>query len=213
MSFTYTSLKQAIQDYTNNTETLFVNNLDRFIQQSEERIFKNVNLPAFKKNVTGTSTAGNEFLSTPSDFMAPFSLAVDNSGLEHLMFRDLPFIRESYPDANTTGVPKYYSLFDEDSMIMAPTPNNNFRFELSYFYRPDSITVSSDGTSWLGTNAPNALLYGALVEAYTFMKGSPDIMQNYQQRFEAAIDRLKNVGEGKDTKDNFRSGPVRRRPN
>ena len=101
----------------------------------------------------------------------------------------------------------------DTSMIMAPTPNNNFRFELSYFYRPDSITVSSDGTSWLGTNAPNALLYGALVEAYTFMKGSPDIMQNYQQRFEAAIDRLKNVGEGKDTKDNFRSGPVRRRPN
>ena len=145
MSFTYTTLKQAIQDYTNNTETLFVNNLDRFIQQSEERIFKNVNLPAFKKNVTGTSTAGNEFLSTPSDFMAPFSLAVDNSGLEHLMFRDLPFIRESYPDANTTGVPKYYSLFDEDSMIMAPTPNNDFRFELSYFYRPDSITISSDG--------------------------------------------------------------------
>ena len=213
MSFTYTTLKQAIQDYTNNTETLFVNNLDRFIQQSEERIFKNVNLPAFKKNVTGTSTAGNEFHSTPSDFIAPFSLAADNSGLEHLMFRDLPFIRESYPDANTTGLPKYYSLFDEDSMIMAPTPSNDFRFELSYFYRPDSITVSSDGTSWLGTNAPNALLYGALVEAYTFMKGSPDVMQNYQQRFEAAIDRLKNVGEGKDTKDNFRSGPVRRRPN
>ena len=213
MSFTYTTLKQAIQDYTNNTETLFVNNLDRFIQQSEERIFKNVNLPAFKKNVTGTSTSGNEFLSTPSDFIAPFSLAVDNAGLEHLMFRDLPFIRESYPDANTTGVPKYYSLFDEDSMIMAPTPNANFRFELSYFYRPDSITISSDGTSWLGTNAPNALLYGALVEAYTFMKGSPDIMQNYQQRFQAAIDRLKNIGEGKDTKDNFRSGPVRRRPN
>tara|TARA_R100001510_G_C7648106_1_gene205424 strand:- start:690 stop:1331 length:642 start_codon:yes stop_codon:yes gene_type:complete len=213
MSFTYTTLKQAIQDYTNNTETLFVNNLDRFIQQSEERIFKNVNLPAFKKNVTGTSTAGNEFLSTPSDFIAPFSLAVDNSGLEHLMFRDLPFIRESYPDANVVGVPKYYSLFDEDSMIMAPTPNADFRFEFSYFYRPDSITISSDGTSWLGTNAPNALLYGALVEAYTFMKGSPDIMQNYQQRFEAAIDRLKNIGEGKDTKDNFRSGPVRRRPN
>ena len=106
----------------------------------------------------------------------------------------------------------HYSLFDEDSIIMAPTPNNNFRFELSYFYRPDSITIVPGGTSWLGTNAPNALLYGALVEAYTFMKGSPDIMQNYQQRFEAAIDRLKNVGEGKDTKDNFRSGPVRRRP-
>ena len=210
MSFTHTPLKQAIQDYTNNTETSFVNNLDLFIKQSEERIFKMGNLPVYKKNVTGTSTTGNEFLAAPTDFAAPFSLAVDNSGLEHLLYKDLPFIREAYPDNATQGVPKYYSLFDDNSIIIAPTPNADYRFELSYFFKPESITVAAGGETWLGTNAPNALLFGSLVEAYTFMKGSPDIMQNYEKRFAEAIDRLKNLGEGKDTKDNFRTGPVRR---
>ena len=161
MAWTYTTLTQAIKDYTENTETTFVNNIAVFVRTAEQLILRTIQLPDFRKNVTGTLTLGNQYLSTPSDFLFPYSLAIDNSGYEFLIFKDVNFIRELYPVASTTSVPKYYAIFDEGTFIVGPTPNANFTAELHYFYEPESITVASDGTSWLGTNADNALLYGS----------------------------------------------------
>ena len=209
MAFTFTTLKTAIQDYTQNSETTFVNNLSIIIKQAEDRILKSIQLPDFRKNVTGTLTDGNQYLSTPSDFLAPYSLAIDNSGSEYLIFKDVNFIREAYPVASTEGIPKYYAIFDSNTFIVVPTPNANLTAELHYFYKPQSITESSDGTSWLGTNAESSLLYGSLYEAYTFMKGEPDIMQLYATRYQEALKELKELGEGYDSTDNYRSGSVR----
>ena len=209
MAWTFTTLKTAIQDYTNNTETTFNNNLDDFIVTTEDRIQKLVSLPFSRKNVTGTLTTSNEYLASPSDFLAPHSLAVNNSGYEFLSYKDVAFIRQAYPNSSVTGVPKYYARFDDDTFLLAPTPNADFSVELHYEYKPQSITESSDGTSWLGTNAPDCLLYGSLIEAYIFMKGEPDIMAAYDKRFSEAVSRLKNLAEGKNTKDNYRTGPVR----
>jgi len=209
MAFTFTTLKTAIQDYTQNSETTFVNNLPIIIKQAEDRILKSIQLPDFRKNVTGTLTDGNQYLSTPTDFLAPYSLAIDNSGSEYLIFKDVNFIREAYPVASTEGIPKYYAIFDSNTFIVGPTPNANLTAELHYFYKPQSITESSDGTSWLGTNAESSLLYGSLYEAYTFMKGEPDIMQLYATRYQEALKELKELGEGYDTTDNYRSGSVR----
>ena len=202
MAFTFTTLKTAIQDYTQNSETTFVNNLPIIIKQAEDRILKSIQLPDFRKNVTGTLTDGNQYLSTPSDFLAPYSLAIDNSGSEYLIFKDVNFIREAYPVASTEGIPKYYAIFDSNTFIVGPTPNANLTAELHYFYKPQSITESSDGTSWLGTNAESSLLYGSLYEAYTFMKGEPDIMQLYATRYKEALKALKELGEGYDSTDN-----------
>jgi hypothetical protein len=126
-----------------------------------------------------------------------------------LIFKDVNFIREAYPVASTEGIPKYYAIFDSNTFIVGPTPNANLTAELHYFYKPQSITESSDGTSWLGTNAESSLLYGSLYEAYTFMKGEPDIMQLYATRYQEALKELKELGEGYDTTDNYRSGSVR----
>ena len=136
-------------------------------------------------------------------------MAVDNSGYEFLLFKDVNFIREAYPSSSTTGIPKYYALFDADNFILAPTPNANLTAELHYFYKPESITSASSGTSWLGDNAESTLLYGCLVEAYTFLKGEPDLMQLYAARYEDALGKLKALGEGYDTTDSYRSGAVR----
>ena len=206
MAWTFTTLKSAIQDYTNNTESTFVSYLDEFIVNTEDRIQKLVSLPVFRKNVTGTLTLGNQYLSVPTDFLSAHSLAVDNTGYEMLLYKDVAFIREAYPSSSTTGVPKYYARFDEDSFIIAPTPNANFTAELHYEYTPTSITTSSDGTSYLGTNAPDCLLYGSLLEAYTFMKGEPDIMANYEKRFQEALGRLTLESDGYNRKDAYRDG-------
>ena len=209
MAWTFTTLKQAIQDYTQNSETTFVNNLSVIITQAEDRILKSVQLPDFRKNSTGITTSGNAYLATPSDFLAPYSLAVDNSGYEFLLFKDVNFIREAYPSSSTEGVPKYYGLFSDANFIIGPTPQSNYNVELHCFYKPESITVSSDGTSWLGTNAESSLLYGCLVESYTFMKGNPDLMQVYNTRYMEALENLKALGEGYSTTDSYRSGSVR----
>ena len=209
MAWTFTTLKQAIQDYTQNSETTFVNNLSVIITQAEDRILKSVQLPDFRKNSTGITTSGNAYLATPSDFLAPYSLAVDNSGYEFLLFKDVNFIREAYPSSSTEGVPKYYGLFSDANFIIGPTPQSNYNVELHYFYKPESITVSSDGTSWLGTNAESSLLYGCLVESYTFMKVNPDLMQVYNTRYMEALENLKALGEGYSTTDSYRSGSVR----
>lgn len=212
MTMTYGELKQAIQDYTENDETTFVNNIPLMIRLAEERILKNVSLNLFQKNQFGNMTSSNEYLATPSDFLAPFSLSIDVSGdKEFLLFKDLDFVQSYTPDATTTGQPKYYAQFDVDNFIIAPTPDANYTVDIHYLYRPSSITAGADsGTTWLSDNAELALLYGSLVEAYIFMKGEPQMMQLYEQRMQESMARLKNLGEGQETTDEYRKGPVTR---
>jgi hypothetical protein len=211
MAWTYTTLKNAIKDYTQNSETTFDSNLANIITQAEVRIVKSVELPNFRKNQTGTVTSGNAYLASPTDYLYPYSLAVidGDSNYNYLINKDVNFIRESYPASATTGVPKYYSQFDDDFFLLAPTPNSGYTVEIHYFYVPESITASSDGTSWLGTNASEALLYGSLIEAYTFMKGEPDILSNYNARFKEALQRLTLESDSYNRKDAYRSGQRR----
>jgi len=208
---TYSELKSLIQNYLQNTETQFVSDLPSIIKQAEERILKTIQLPVFRKNVSGTLTSGNEYLSTPTDFLDNFSLSFTSSGSQtFLLFKDVNFIREAYPNSSTTGTPKHYALFDDGTFIIGPTPDSSYAVELHYFYRPASITAGEDsGTTWLSDNAENALLYGSLLEAYIYMKGEPDLISVYQQRFLQALDRLKNLGEGDNTVDNYRDDVVR----
>ena len=208
MAWTFTTLKSAIQDYTENTETSFVSNMTNIIVQAENRIIKSVELPNFRKNQTGTFTTGNTYLATPTDYLYPYSLAVidGDSNYNYLMNKDVNFIREAYPASATTGVPKYYAQFDDDTFIIGPTPSSGFTVELHYFYIPESITASADGTSWLGTNAPEVLLYASLCEAYVFMKGEPDILVNYEKRFQEALGRLTLESDGYNRKDAYRDG-------
>lgn len=211
MTMTYGELKQALQDYTENTETSFVNNLPLFIRLAEERILKNVQLNLFQKNQFGTMTSGNQYLAAPSDFLAPFSLSIDVSGdKDFLLFKDLDFVQTYNPDATTTGRPRYYAQFDVDNFIIAPTPDASYVVDIHYLYRPASLTAGSDsGTSWLSENAEISLLYGSLIEAYTYMKGDMNLMQMYMARFNEGIARLKNLGEAQETRDEYRSGKVR----
>ena len=212
MTMTYGELKQAIQDYTENDETTFVNNLPLFIRLAEERILKSVQLNLFQKNQFGTMTTGNQYLAAPSDFLAPFSLSIDVSGdAEFLLFKDLDFVQTYTPDPTTTGQPKYYAQFDVDNFILAPTPDANYTVDIHYLYRPTSITAGADsGTTWLSTNAEISLLYASLIEAYTFMKGDPNLMQMYNQRYMEGISRLKNLGEAQETIDEYRYGAIRK---
>jgi hypothetical protein len=211
MSFTYDQLKTAIQDYTQNTETSFVNNLPVFIRVAEERILKNVQLTLFRKNATANMTASNQYLAAPSDFLAPFSLSyTDGEGnKDFLEYKDVNFIQEFNPDASTTGAPRYYAYFDVSSFLIGPTPDSSYAVELHYFYRPASLTSGSgSSTTWLSTNAEVALLYGCLIEAYTYMKGEVDIMQEYEKRFAEAVISLKNFGEAKEVTDAYRTGLI-----
>ena len=209
MAFTFSELKQTIQDYCENQETTFVNNLDTFIVEAEERILKSVALTFFRKNQTGTTTSSNQFLTCPSDFLAPYSLSITNGGSkEFLLYKDVNYLQE-YNPTGATGVPKYYAFFDINNFLLSPTPNAAFAAELHYTYRPASLTAqSSSGSTWLSTNAPMTLLYGSLIEAYTFMKGEADVLQNYTQQFQQALIRLKNFGEALETTDAYREGLI-----
>ena len=211
MAWTLTTLTQSIQDWTDNAETTFVAEIPFFILNAEERIFKSVDLEYFRKNVSGEFTSGNKFLSMPSDYLSSFSLAfVDSSGnTNFLLQKDVSFIQTYTPGgASTTGNPKYYAPFDFENFIVAPTPDSSYTAELHYFYRPASITTDDSGTTWIGDNATDALLYGCLVEAYTFMKGEADIIKMYSDRYMESISRLKNYAEGMEDKDAFRSGKL-----
>ena len=211
MAFTYAQLKTAIQDYTENTESTFVTNLPVFIRLAEERILKQVQLSLFRKNASASTTASNKYLATPSDFLAPFSMSFENSSGEKvfLEFKDVNFIQTYNPDSTTTGDPKYYAQFDVDNFILAPTPSATSTMELHYFYRPNSLTDGADsGTTWLSTEAQLALLYGWLVEAYTFMKGEADLQQLYSTRFQEALMALKMLGEADQTQDEYQTGQV-----
>jgi len=210
MSFTYDELKTAIQDYTENTETTFVNSLNIFIKNAEERILKIAQLDVFRKNQSGTMTTGNKYLALPADYLAPFSLSFTNgSNKEFLLFKDVNFIQSFNPNSATTGAPRYYAQFDIDNLILGPVPDSDYAVELHYFYRPASLTAGAgSGTTWLSTNASVALLYGSLIEAYTFMKGEGDLIQNYTQRFTEALSRVKNFGESQEVTDAYRTGLI-----
>ena len=276
MSFTYTQLKTAIKDFTENTETSFVAHLSDFIKAAEQRIFTTVDLEFFRKNATGTLTSGNQFLQMPTDFLAAFSLDITSSGSKiFLMQKDVNFLQEAYPDNTVTGTPKYYAIYDYQNFILAPVPNTNFSSELHYYHRPDSLTVSkfnltlssasgtfqtetiTGGTSgatttvtdvtntptleviipstdfsvgetvtgatsgatgtvvstsadntltYLSENAPNSMLYGSLMEAYTFMKGEKDVMDLYNGRFIESLGRIKDLAEARENTDAYRTG-------
>ena len=195
----YSELVQAVKDYTENTETTFVSNINMFIRQAEERIFRDVQIPELRKNVTCNISSGNQYLARPADFLTTLSLAVISGGsFTYLLEKEVNFIREAYPSASTTGTPKYYAIFDGDTssgngnFILGPTPDAAYNVELHYYYDPPSIVTST--TSWLGDNAETALLYGTLYEAYTFMKGEPDVLQNYQQRYKSALVNMAAIG-------------------
>ena len=281
MSFTYSTLKSALKDYTQNDETSFVSNLPLFIRLAEERILKAVQLSVFEKNASGNMTASNQFLACPSDFLASNSLTITNSSnFEYLQFKELEFVQSYNPNSSTTGTPKYYAQFDVDHFLIAPTPDSGYTVNLSYFYRPTSLTqslfqltltsvsgtfttsdtitggtsgetsdvsavpsstiltaqvpsgdftvgetitgsssgatgtlssIGSDSTvSWISENGELALLYGGLIECYTYMKGEQDVMNMYNSRFAEALARLKNLGEAKEVTDEYVSGPIRK---
>ena len=208
MSFTYGELKQAIQDYAENDETTFVNNLPIFIRNAEERIFKMVQLTDFRKNVLGNTTDTNKYLDCPSDFLAPFSLSLEVAGDKTFVdFKDVNFVQTYWPDETSKGTPKYYALFDRSNFILTPTPDQAYVAELHYYYRPASLTSLADtAMSWLSENAPLAMLYGSLLEAYTFMKGEPDMIALYTQQLQMALAGMKQFGENKEVTDQYRTG-------
>ena len=203
----YTELKANIQDIC---ETTFTDDqLAMFTQQAEQKIYNTVQIPALRKNVTGTLTSSNKYLSTPTDFLWSYSLAViDGSGVYHfLLNKDVNFMREAYPNPADTGLSKHYAYFDDDTFIVGPTPDTGYASELHYGYYPQSIVLA--GTTWLGDEFDSALLNGALIEAIRFMKGEPDIVAMYEKMYLQAITLLKSLGDGKLREDAYRSGQFR----
>jgi len=209
----YTQLTAALQDYLETQETSFVSNIPTFVRQAEERIYRSVQIPELRKNATAATTSGNQYLARPSDFLSVFSMAVvDGSGnYSYLYDKDVNFIREAYPGPSTQGLPKYYAQFDGDhvgtegNFILGPTPNSNYTVELHYYYDPPSIVDT--GTSWLGTNAETALLYGSLVEAYTYLKGDQDMLQLYTNRYNEAMLQLFGI-DLRAKRDDYRNGQM-----
>ena len=232
---TYTELVTAIQTYTENTfpattlaDSTVVSSttqLNRFITQAEQRIYNSVQFPSLRKNVTGSVTTSNKYLSCPEDFLSTYSLAViDATGnYEYLLNKDVNFIRQAYPNPTTdTGIPKYYALFgptvntstitNELSFIVGPTPDASYSVELHYFFYPESITVTASGHTWLGDNFDTVLLYGSLVEAYLYMKGEADVMGFYELKYKEALALAKRLGDGLERSDSYRSGQYRQAP-
>jgi len=225
----YATLVQTIKAYAENDFPQVVGSggltsteqIDTFIQQAEERIYNTVQIPAIRKNVTGTTTSGNKYLQVPSDWLSTFSLAVVCNGpttlpdgrifasgdYVYLLNKDVNFIREAYPSQTDTGLPIYYAVFDYNSFILGPMPNATYTMELHYFYYPESIVTAS--TTWLGDNFESVLLYGSLLEAASFMKSDKDVLDNYTARYNEALALLKQLGDAKDRQDAYRSGQVR----
>jgi len=214
----YTQLSAAIQAYTENSSSDFVAEIPVFVEQAEQRIYNSVQVANLRENVTGTLTANNKYLQCPTDFLSVYSLAViDGSGnYSYLQNKDVNFIRQVYPSPTATGLPKYYAIFgprsdneDELTFIVGPTPAAAYGVELHYYYYPESITVAADGRTWLGDNFDSVLLYGSLVEAYTYMKGEADMMALYNQKYMEALALLKNLGDAKQRGDAYRDGQVK----
>jgi len=231
---TYSELVTAIQTYTENnfpTTTLAdstvvssTTQINRLITQAEQRIYNSVQFPSLRKNVTGATSSSNKYLSCPSDFLATYSLAVvDAAGAyEYLLNKDVNFIRQAYPTPTDTAIPKYYALFgptvsgvtisNELSFILGPTPDTVYTIELHYYYYPESITTVASGQTWLGDNFDTVLLYGSLVEAYTYMKGEQDLIVLYDTKYKEALALAKRLGDGMERSDSYRSGQYREAP-
>jgi hypothetical protein len=213
----YTQLTAAIKGYAENsfpdTVGAFTSaeQIATFVKMAEQRVYNMVQLPALRKNMTGNLTSGNKYLALPTDWLATFSLAVINSANEYkyLLNKDVNFIRESYPDTDAAfyGEPEYYAQFDQNTLILGPTPNASNSVELHFFYYPTSIVDA--GTSWLGDNFDSVLLYGSLLEAASFMKSDKDTIDFYKQRYDEAMAELKQLGDGKNRQDAYRSGQFR----
>jgi hypothetical protein len=233
----YTTLYNTIQTYTENqfpdvylasgSTVDATTQINTFITQAEQRIYNSVQFPSLRKNVTGVTTSGNKYLSCPSDFLSSYSLAViDATGAyEYLLNKDVNFIRQAYPTPTDTAIPKYYALFgptttndaspvitNELSFILGPTPDAAYNVELHYYYYPESITTASSGQTWLGDNFDSVLLYGSLVEAYTFMKGEADIIAGYDAKYKEALALASRLGDGMERSDAYRSGQYRQAP-
>ena len=215
----YTQLSDAIVAYTENTSSDFAAQIPTFVKQAEQRIYNTVQFPSLRKNVTGVTSTNNKYLSCPNDFLAVYSMAViDGIGAyEYLLNKDVNFIRQAYPVPTSTGIPKYYALFgptvsgvtitNELSFILGPTPDAVYNVELHYYYYPESITTAT--TTWLGDNFDSVLLYGSIVEAYTYMKGEQDMMTLYNQKYMEALALAKRLGDGMERQDAYRSGQFR----
>lgn len=209
----YTALRTLVIDTTENRETSFTDHIPDFVKQAENRIYNTVLFPALRKNVTGSLTSNNKFLACPTDFIAPFSLAViDTFGMySYLVPKEASFIREAYPNPNATQLPQYYAIFGPQSnaeseltLIVGPTPDKSYSCELHYFFYPQSIVTA--GTSWLGDNFDTVLLYATLVEAYIYMKGEQDVFMAYEIKFKEALEMAKRLGNGLQRGDIFRNG-------
>ena len=222
----YNELVVAVSDYCENSFPTVDMNI--FIKQAEQRIYNTVQFPSLRKNMTGTLTASNKYLSAPGDFLAVYSLAViDATGAyEYLLNKDVNFIRQAYPTPTSTGLPKYYALFgptttnsappvitNELSFILGPTPDAAYTVELHFYYYPESISVAASGQTWLGDNFDSVLLYGALVEANTFMKGEADMTAMYNTKYTEALALAKRLGDGMERQDAYRSGQYRQAVN
>lgn len=213
----YTELSAALVAYTENTSTEFANEIPTFVKQAEIRIYNTVQFPSLRKNVTGTTTATNKYLQCPSDFLAVYSMAVVNpttSEYEYLLNKDVNFIRQAYPVPTSSGIPKYYALFGprsddakELSFILGPTPASAYTVELHYFFYPESIVTAN--ATWLGDNFDAVLLYGALVEAATYMKQEQDLVALYNTKYQEALALAKRLGDGMERQDAYRSGQFR----
>ncbi len=206
----YTQLSTLIQDYCESTEQSFVANIPTFVQLAEERIYNSVQIPAIRKNVTGTMTNTFPYFQLPSDWLSTFSLAVIDpitGEYEYLLNKDVNYIRAAYPPPNSTGKPKYYAIWDDNTMILGPTPDQAYTAELHYYYYPASIV--NVGNTWLSDNFETVLLYGCIREGYTYLKGDPDLMQYYENKYQESLALLKRLGDGLDLQDAYRSGQVR----
>jgi hypothetical protein len=213
----YTELTAAIKAYSENDFPQAVGaggltsaeQIARFVQQAEQRIYNSIQFPALRKNVTGAATSGNKYLGAPVDWLATYSLARINTdgSYEYLLNKDVNFIREAFPYPATSGAPTHYAIFDENTFILGPTPDASYSMELHYFYYPESITTAQ--TTWLGNNFDSLLLYGSLLEAAAYMKSDTDVVKNYSDRYNEAFTMAKQLGDGKDRQDAYRSGQVR----
>lgn len=206
----YATLNSLIQQYCESTEPSFVANIPTFVQLAEERVYNSVQIPAIRRNQIGTLTASNKYLTLPNDWLATFSLAVIDpitTDQEFMLDKDVNFIRQSYPNPNDLGKPKYYAIFDDNTFILGPTPDQAYTVEMHYYAYPESIVTAS--TSWLGDNYENVLLYGSLREAYTYLKGEADMTANYEAKYQEAVQQLMRLGDGLNRRDSYRSGQVR----
>jgi hypothetical protein len=200
----YATLVALLQDYTQNSSSEFVAAIPEIVRLAEDRIYQSVQIPALKRNATSNFVLGNKYLAAPTDFLASYAMAVKSSSgvYSYMLEKEVGYINEAFPNPAATGVPRYYALFDDKTFVVAPSPSDFFEVEIHYFYEPPSIVDA--GTSWLSENTESVLFYGALSEAYTYMKGDADLQTLYRQRYEESLSRLKNLGEGLDKRDNFR---------